>query len=204
MALLLKQRGDEIHITEDIIKAAAANEGSGLQVILLLLEHCAGKLDPVATTCGQELVLELLHKRYGFNDSTTWISVAQLYDAVKSGQLDVVQRFLQRHVAPDLRSPRGATPLWQATSNGHTAVANALLANGVVDTNSQDENGQTLLFQAAVNDHFEIVRLLLSHGASNNYKDKDRRSPCWSHKNAREYTLVGTSSLSVSPQESGK
>ena len=39
MALLLDQRGDEVKITEEVVKAAAKNEDSGKEVIALLLNQ---------------------------------------------------------------------------------------------------------------------------------------------------------------------
>lgn len=38
MSLLLEQRGDEIKIAEEVVKAAAGNERSGKEVMSLLLD----------------------------------------------------------------------------------------------------------------------------------------------------------------------
>ena len=38
ITLLLDRRGDEVHITSDVVKAAAKNSGSGKKVIALLLD----------------------------------------------------------------------------------------------------------------------------------------------------------------------
>jgi len=39
MALLLKQQGGEVKVTEEVVIAAVGNTGSGKKVIALLLEH---------------------------------------------------------------------------------------------------------------------------------------------------------------------
>ena len=39
MALLLDRRGDQIQITEDMVKAAASNEFDGKEVMALLLDR---------------------------------------------------------------------------------------------------------------------------------------------------------------------
>jgi hypothetical protein len=38
MALLLERRGDEVKITDEVVKAAAGNKRSGGEVMTLLLE----------------------------------------------------------------------------------------------------------------------------------------------------------------------
>jgi len=165
-----------------VVKAAAGNEWNGHEVVSLLLEQCANKphitsmlmnadLVKVAATCGQERVLDLLYSQYKFEDRTTWIRVAQFYNAAKYGELDDVQRFLQEGVAPDLKNIRGVTPLWQAAVGGHAAVVKALLATGAVNVNFQDINGRTPLFQAAYWGSTRVVPLLLDKGAHMHYKD---------------------------------
>jgi hypothetical protein len=39
MQLLLKQRGEDVVVTEEVVKAAAGNKYSGKEVVQLLLEH---------------------------------------------------------------------------------------------------------------------------------------------------------------------
>jgi hypothetical protein len=39
MALLLDRRGDQIQVTEDVVKAAASNERNGKEVMALLLDR---------------------------------------------------------------------------------------------------------------------------------------------------------------------
>ncbi|KAN0075032.1 Heterokaryon incompatibility protein (HET) domain containing protein [Elaphomyces granulatus] len=189
MTLLLDRRADNIPITAEVVKAAAGNEGNGYEVVSLLLKQCANKphitsmlmnadLVKVAATCGQERVLDLLYNRYKFEDRTTWIRIAQFYNAAKNGRLNDVQRLLQEGVAPDLKNIRGVTPLWHAAAEGHAAVVKALLATGAVDVNSQDSIcGRTPLFWASADGHTRVVQLLLDKGAHVHYKDIDSKTP---------------------------
>ncbi|OXV08497.1 hypothetical protein Egran_03740 [Elaphomyces granulatus] len=108
---------------------------------------------------------------------TTWIRVAQFYNATNDGRLDDVQRLLQEGVAPDLKNIRGATPLWHAARRGHTAVVEALLATGAVDVNSQNIDGCTPLFWAAANGYTRVVQLLLDKGAHVHHKDINGKTP---------------------------
>jgi hypothetical protein len=45
MALLLKQRGDEIIITDKVIEAATGNEESGMEVMALLVEQRGSEIE---------------------------------------------------------------------------------------------------------------------------------------------------------------
>jgi ankyrin repeat protein len=125
----------------------------------------------VAATCGQERVLDLLYSRYKFEDRTTWIRVAQFYNAAKYKRLYDVQRLLRKGVAPDLKNIRGVTPLWLAAAEWCGAVVKALLAMGAVDVNSQNVDGRTPLFQAAAKGCTRVVQLLLDKGAHVHHKD---------------------------------
>ena len=44
MALLLEQRGEEIKITEKVVRAAAGNTGSGREVVALLFKQRRGEV----------------------------------------------------------------------------------------------------------------------------------------------------------------
>ncbi|OXV06823.1 hypothetical protein Egran_05410, partial [Elaphomyces granulatus] len=110
-------------------------------------------------------------------DRTTWIRVAQFYNAAKNGRLDDFQRLLQEGVAPDLKNIHGITPLWRAAAGGHAAVVKALLATGAVDVNYQNIDGRTPLFWAAAIGYTRVVQLLLDKGAHVHYKDIDGRTP---------------------------
>jgi len=67
--------------------------------------------------------------------------------------------------------------LWSASSGGHKAAVQVLLATNAVDVNVRSISGRTPLFWAAAQGHSEVVQLLLDYGAEQNYTDKDGRSP---------------------------
>jgi len=73
MALLLDRRGDQIGITEEVVKAAAGNEERGEEVMTLLIErlsevvaHINESAGLTTATCGQLRVLDLLCGRSHF------------------------------------------------------------------------------------------------------------------------------------------
>jgi ankyrin repeat protein len=145
MALLLDRRGDEVKITDEVVKVAA---------------HCS-----------QEGVLHLLQRRFAIEISV-WLPTAQLYDASKTGDEKVVQRLLDLGVDPNSKDYYGRTPLWWSASNGHASVAILLLEQDNVQVNETDINGWTPLHEAARNGHKTLVEVLLSQdGADPNLKD---------------------------------
>jgi hypothetical protein len=63
MALLLKQRGEEVHITEEVVKAAAGNSSS--EVMLLLLDKRRDDV-PITTLYRFERFAPTLSRFYGW------------------------------------------------------------------------------------------------------------------------------------------
>ena len=75
---------------------------------------------------------------------------------------------------------KGWTPLHGAAYNGHTDIANLLLANGAemdVTITHGPLEGATPLHWAALRGHTEIIQALLEAGADVNAKDKDDWTP---------------------------
>jgi ankyrin repeat protein len=70
----------------------------------------------------------------------------------------------------------GATPLYIAAKEGHTAIAEALLAKGAA-VDSEESMGNTPLYIAAQEGHVEVVKLLLEKGARIEGKRSDRVTP---------------------------
>lgn len=134
MQLLLEQRGADVVVTEEVMKAAARN--------------------------GQEDVLHLL-KRHFSVDISVWTPIAQIYNASKTGDVGVVRELLDEGVSPNFKDDHGRTPLWWSASNGHVSVVMLLLERDDVQLNVTDSNGWTPLHEAAGNGHEPIVRLLI-------------------------------------------
>ena len=62
MADFLEQRGDDVNITEEVVKAAAGNVESGKEVIVLLLEQRAEEVLIAAARSGKEVMAVLLEQ----------------------------------------------------------------------------------------------------------------------------------------------
>lgn len=130
-----------------------------------------------AATCGQEQVLRFLYERSSIGgDKESWLRIARLYNAAKTGDPTAVRQLVDSGTPVDLRNIRGVTPLGVAASYGHEAVVHVLLATDAVDVNVRSVSGRTPLFWATANGHSEVVKLLLDHGAEQNYTDKEGRS----------------------------
>jgi hypothetical protein len=89
-----------------------------------------------AVTSGSAKVLDFLPSWNGASsERKQWLSIAELHNAAKSGDLRTVERLIQEGVPLDKQNIRGATPLWMAATNGHKAVVEALLKTNAVNVN---------------------------------------------------------------------
>ncbi|OCK86545.1 ankyrin, partial [Cenococcum geophilum 1.58] len=182
MALLLDQCGTEVKITEEVVKEAASNESGSCEVIQYLHQTISIKVTvgviEAAATSGQEQVLCLLDQWDSIgSDKESWLKISCLYNVAKNGDAATVRKLVDDGIPPDKQNIRRVTPLWTASSGGHKAVVQVLLATDAVDVNVRSVSGRTPLFWAAAKGHSEVVHLLLDHSAEQNYMDKDGRSP---------------------------
>ena len=86
-----------------------------------------------------------------------------IHDAALDGDIDEVQRQLDAGVDPNLKSSKGATPLFYAVYGGHLEIVELLITRGA-DVNAVYLNN-SVLDQAHSYDDQEIVELLEVHGA---------------------------------------
>ena len=86
-----------------------------------------------------------------------------IHDAALDGDIDEVQRQLDAGVDPNLKSYKGATPLFYAVYGGHLEIVELLITRGA-DVNALYLNN-SVLDQAHSYDDQEIVELLEVHGA---------------------------------------
>ena len=182
ISLLLERGGDEIKITEEVVKAAAGNEKSGEAVMALLLDK---RLEDVtvcvsdsvclaAATCGQCKVLDLLCQRNGFRPlQEEWISIATFYNAAESGDVESVRKLLREGTQPDMKNIRSVTPLWIAAAEGHTAVVELLVQREDVNVNSLSKSGRPPIFWPSANGDEAIVSLLMVAGADPKFVDEN-------------------------------
>ena len=87
-----------------------------------------------------------------------------IHDAALDGDIDEVQRQLDAGVDPNLKSSKGATPLFYAVYGGHLEIVELLITRGA-DVNAVYLNGNSVLDQAHDYDDQEMVELLEAHGA---------------------------------------
>ena len=103
-----------------------------------------------------------------------------IHDAALDGDIDEVQRQLDAGVDPNLKSSKGATPLFYAVYGGHLKIVELLITRGA-DVNAVYLN-ISVLDQAHSYDDQEIVELLEVHGAE--VADKVSGKGDWKGKSA--------------------
>jgi hypothetical protein len=127
-------------ITEEVLKAAAANEKLGKELIELLLEHgvvvISDAVVAAAAAHGQEDVLQTLED---YNHIKTWreewLAVSSFYNAAKNGDAETIKNLLTKDLDPDLDHRGNISPLWIATWNGHFEMVDLLLKTRTIDVN---------------------------------------------------------------------
>ncbi|XP_040201884.1 ankyrin repeat domain-containing protein 39 [Rana temporaria] len=98
-----------------------------------------------------------------------------IWSAALDGDLNRVQRFIQKGTDPNLTDHFGYTALHYCSRNGHLPVCSFLLSVGA-DCNAQTHGGSTALHRAAYCGHLPVVQLLLKYGADPFKKDSDGRT----------------------------
>ncbi|RKK66726.1 hypothetical protein BFJ69_g15146 [Fusarium oxysporum] len=181
MALLLDQRGDQIAITEGVVRAAASNKKNGKEVLALLLDRRGNQITiterlveaiAINKKNGNEVIALLVDRR---GDKTT-ITEDGLMAAVGKGHVEVVKLLLDKGADVNIPDKDGWTPVFSASWNGYVEVVKLLLDKGA-DVNIPDKNGWTPVSAASANGHVEVVKLLLDKGADVNIPDKNGWTP---------------------------
>ena len=95
-----------------------------------------------------------------------------IHDAALDGDIDEVKRQLDAGVDPNLKSSKGANPLFYAVYGGHLEIVKLLITRGA-DVNAVYLNN-SVLDQAHSYDDQEIVELLETHGAEVAGKDSGK------------------------------
>ncbi|KAF7550768.1 hypothetical protein G7046_g7911 [Stylonectria norvegica] len=92
-------------------------------------------------------------------------SISNLHIAAFCGLADYTEKLLDRHGKESLDSKDESerTPLWLASTRGHSQVVSVLLKAGA-DPNAEDSQGSQPLHEAANNNHHEVIELLLDVG----------------------------------------
>lgn len=180
--LLLDQRGDQITITEEVVKAAPGNEGRGKEVMTLLLDRYSEmittliteKIFVAAAACGQDRVLDLLLQHNNLiTAQRKWRQIAKFYNAAKSGDVCCIEQFLHEGTKPDTKNIRGRMPPWIAAANGHDKVVKVLARRDDVDVNSTLIFGVSPLFWPSSDGKERIVHILMEASANPQLEDED-------------------------------
>jgi uncharacterized protein len=96
---------------------------------------------------------------------------AELFDAVKSGNVTKVEQLLAAGADPNARGGVGLTPLISAAMDGRAEIGKLLLNNGA-DINAKSDSGMTALMLAAALGQKEMAQLLLDNGADAGIRDR--------------------------------
>lgn len=110
-------------------------------------------------------------------DISSWVPIAQLYNASKAGNKNVVQTLLAQGVHPNSKDKQGRTLLWWSASAGRVPITNLLLKQECMELNESDNNGWTPLHVASSNGHVEVVKLLLDKRADFSVTNTNGRTP---------------------------
>ena len=92
---------------------------------------------------------------------------AEIHDAARHGDVQVVAKLLDQGVALDAKDATGETPLLSASLQGHADRVAILVKRGAA-TGSRNDRGLTPLHGAAFAGSLETVRLLVDSGAAVN------------------------------------
>jgi ankyrin repeat protein len=97
--------------------------------------------------------------------------------AIQKNESDLVRALLGKGADPNLGGPNGASPLEDASLQGHAAIAAMLLDGGALVNRLDPVSGTTALYAAASFGKGEVVKLLLNRGANPTLCGKNRTSP---------------------------
>ena len=94
--------------------------------------------------------------------------------AAHHGDVDLLNRLIAAGGAVQAMNRYGVTPIWQAASNGHAAVVEALLRGGADPNTARGDSGETILMIAARSGHIDVLQRLVAHGANVNVRERIR------------------------------
>ena len=107
-------------------------------------------------------------------------SEVDILDAVQSGDIATVKKFLDEGVPVDLTDEEGWSLLHHAAAVGQVDVINLLREKGC-HVDLIDNEGRTPLHYAATNGDTETIRLLIAMGSNVNFVDNEGNTPLkWS------------------------
>ena len=88
---------------------------------------------------------------------------APLHEAAKNGDMDQINRLIEKGTPIDVIDENSNTPLYIAVGEGHKEVAELLILKGA-NVNAIDNKGRTPLDWANYSHHKDLAELLIRHG----------------------------------------
>ena len=82
-----------------------------------------------------------------------------LFNAIRAGQLDVVEYYFKRPINPEIRNQFGWTPLMVAAMWGRLAIVKLLIKHKA-NLNAHSNLGMTPLMLAELHNQKDVVKLL--------------------------------------------
>lgn len=174
IAFLLEKCGDEVEITEEVVKAAAGNEGNGEELMALLLEKRGDNVEVTGEVikaaagneyCGEKIMTFLLRHRL----SCVMASIKEevYLTASACGQLAVIG-LLSRHFShrPIKEEWVMTAKFYIAAKNGDARSIRTLLDEGI-HPDTANAKGVTPLWISAAQGHTAVVDILIKTGKVN-------------------------------------
>ena len=128
----------------------------------------------IANACNLDVVECLINKTPGYNDKNNIALQKKLFFlAVKSRSLLLVKRFWNKKFR-EIKDPHSFSPLHIAVLEGHAAITEFLIQEGV-DLEARTAKGLTPLHCAAMAGQLEVAKLLLYRGADRGKKDASKK-----------------------------
>ena len=110
------------------------------------------------------LILVVIMMSTNINAGSTQDDTAMYLDAVRRGDLDKVQRYIDQGIIVDIRDGSDRTALLLATHENHIKIAELLIRSGA-DVNARDDINDTPYLYAGAEGRLEILRMTVAAGA---------------------------------------
>jgi ankyrin repeat protein len=174
----LMRRGLEVPLSEDMIKGAVGNEGSGRDIISFLLQERGSEVKmtegvikaAAANARSGRAIMNLLRlHEYAGEFEVTKLVVDAFYAASAGGHEAVVELLLDMSADVNAQGGHYGNALYAASAGGQEAVVKLLLDKGA-DANAPGAYYDNVLQAASYGGHETVVNLLLDKGADVNVR----------------------------------
>ncbi|XP_020840023.1 2-5A-dependent ribonuclease [Phascolarctos cinereus] len=138
--------------------------------------------------------------------SSPKVKYCPLIQAVKKGDIGLVQKLLEEGEDVNVQVEGGWTPLHNAVKEGHKDIVQLLLEKGA-DAHIKKDNGATPFIVAGIVGNVELLKLFLSKGANINEYDNHgftafMEAACYGQVNALEFLYENGAQVNLGRQTS--